>query len=527
LDYYDVTLLNGLIYPKIKIRYLFAMYFDLVNRPVLVIGYGVSGRAMAKCCARLGAEVIMTDTRAITPQAEIELIEELKLIAPQRNHRFVPSLLGSDLVHLHPWALICKSPGLSPEQLKSIVTEASRMRIPICGELILFINQIKKIYASAKQKPKILAITGTNGKTTTTSLVGHLLKYIGWYPVVAGNIGPSMLNVLSDISINRLPDTWVLELSSFQLDGIENRFEPDAAVILNITQDHLDWHESMVAYTEAKYQVFGKQSIQVLNRQDAIVMAAPSSAQPRLTFGTDCPKSEGDWGLDTYNGVTWLVRAVKAKTTMPDGQDASPASLVIERLVPTSALHIRGQHNATNALAALALCTAIGAPLHRLLEGLNHYHGEPHRVQSIAIIDGIEFFDDSKGTNVGATLAAIQGLRSEKKLVLILGGDGKGQDFSPLIPAVRTYVKEVVLIGKDASRIRSTLADTSVPMFNAADMFSAVIRAAQQAVPGDAVLLSPACASLDMFSNYVHRAEVFCQAVQYWSTHRASTGDIR
>jgi UDP-N-acetylmuramoylalanine--D-glutamate ligase len=505
------------------------MDLDLLGRPVLVLGHGVSGRAMAKWCARLGAEITIVDTRPITEEAEAELIAQLKSVAPERNHQLVHTSLSTELVHLRPWVLICKSPGLSPNQLKDVAAEADKKQIPIHGELLLFINGIKTIYAQTNVKPKILAITGTNGKTTTTSLIGKLLNYIGWQPAVAGNIGPSMLNVLSDVSANCLPDTWVLELSSFQLDGIptgKNGFDPDASVILNITQDHLDWHGSMEAYADAKYRVFGRQGIQVLNRQDAVVMAAAHPLQACVTFGSDCPKCVGDWGLEIHNGITWLVRGVEDEAAFLSRQETPSASLKLQRLIPANVLHIRGQHNATNALAALALCTAIGAPLPLLLEGLREYHGESHRVQSIGIINGVEFFDDSKGTNVGATLAAIQGLRPEKKLILILGGDGKGQDFSPLIPAVKTYVKAVILIGKDAPPIRATLTGTGVLILDAVDMFSAVAQAAQQAVSGDAVILSPACASLDMFSSYVHRAEIFRQAVQEWSMERGFVGDV-
>jgi UDP-N-acetylmuramoylalanine--D-glutamate ligase len=194
--------------------------------------------------------------------------------------------------------------------------------------------------------------------------------------------------------------------------------------------------------------------------------------------------------------------------------------------MPAQALRIRGRHNAANALAALALATAAGAPLAPMLHGLRDYRGEPHRVESVAVVAGVEFFDDSKGTNVGATLAAIQGLGAERRLVVILGGDGKGQDFSPLAAAVQAHVHAVALIGRDAPAIRAALGCTTVPVWDAPDLSQAVHWAAQQAQPGDAVLMSPACASLDMFRNYAHRAEVFCAAVADWATAQGCVGAL-
>jgi UDP-N-acetylmuramoylalanine--D-glutamate ligase len=248
-------------------------------------------------------------------------------------------------------------------------------------------------------------------------------------------------------------------------------------------------------------------------------LAAPTPAW--TTFGTDLPRRPGDWGLETVNGMAWLVRALPADETRQKKRGAQPdEDLVLQRLMPAEALRIRGRHNAANALAALALATAAGAALAPMLHGLREYRGEPHRVASVAVIDGVEYFDDSKGTNVGATLAAINGLGAERRLVVILGGDGKGQDFSPLADAVRTHVHTVVLIGRDAPRLREALADTGVPLIDAATLPDAVQVASQQAREGQAVLLSPACASLDMFKHYAHRAEVFCDAVQAIATER-------
>ena len=315
----------------------------------------------------------------------------------------------------------------------------------------------------------------------------------------------------------------MLELSSFQLDSSDG-FEPSAATVLNISQDHLDWHGSMAAYAAAKAKIFGEQALMVLNREDEHVMAMrPAPVRVKLqkpveracvTFGGDMPQRPGDFGIEVMNGMTWLVRALEADETRRRRKDEAE-ELHIQRLMPADALRIRGRHNAVNALAALALASSAGCALGPMLYGLREYRGEPHRVASVAIVNEVEFFDDSKGTNVGATVAALQGLGTDRRLVVILGGDGKGQDFSPLAAPVARYARAVVLIGRDGPRIREALQDAGVPLHDAADMDLAVTTAASLAQSGDAVLMSPACASLDMFEHYGHRAEVFCRAVAH------------
>jgi len=231
-----------------------------------------------------------------------------------------------------------------------------------------------------------------------------------------------------------------------------------------------------------------------------------------LTFGGDMPQRPGDFGIEVTNGMTWLVRALEADETRRRRKDEAE-ELHFQRLIPADALRIRGRHNAVNALAALALASSAGCALGPMLFGLREYRGEPHRVEPVAIVKDVEFFDDSKGTNVGATVAALQGLGAERRVVVILGGDGKGQDFTPLAEPVSRYTRAVVLIGRDAKRIREVLQGTGVPVHDATDMVDAVNQAASMAQRGDAVLMSPACASFDMFDNYDHRAQVFCQAV--------------
>jgi len=371
-------------------------------------------------------------------------------------------------------------------------------------------------------RPAVLAITGTNGKTTVTSLLGQLVQRAGKTVAVAGNIGPTLLDTLSThMDAQTLPQIWVLELSSFQLADVQG-FEPTAAVVLNITQDHLDWHGDMDAYVAAKAKVFGNSTFMLLNRDDPRVMAmlpppvkvrlkAPQ-LRPHATFGAGEPQRPGDYGIETVNGMTWLVRAAEADETIKRRKDEE-VELHVQRLMPIEALRIRGRHNATNALAALGLAVAAGCTLAPMLHGLREYRGEPHRVESVAVVKDVEYFDDSKGTNVGATVAALTGLGLERKLVLILGGEGKGQDFSPLADPVQRHVRAVVLIGRDAPLIKDVL-PRNIPTFDAASMEEAVTLAAQQAQTGDAVLMSPACASFDMFDNYEHRARVFCDAVQ-------------
>jgi UDP-N-acetylmuramoylalanine--D-glutamate ligase len=451
--------------------------------------------------------------------------------------------------------------------------------------------------------PQVLAITGTNGKTTVTSLTGQLVARAGKTVKVAGNIGPTLLDTLSeamaqaqakveqqvaeraaaemenadgaieqpsvtaphdaviatssqdepmindvahpnamvaseddeteaelplpvppavqDPMAQALPQVWVLELSSFQLDSSEG-FEPTAATVLNISQDHLDWHGSMAAYAAAKARIFGAQALMVLNREDAQVMAMrPEPVRVKLQkpveracvlFGADMPQRPGDFGIEVTHGMTWLVRALEADETRRRRKDAEE-ELHIQRLIPADALRIRGRHNAVNALSALALASSAGCALGPMLYGLREYRGEPHRVEPVAIINEVEFFDDSKGTNVGATVAALQGLGADRRVVVILGGEGKGQDFSPLAEPVKRFARGVVLIGRDAPVIREALQGTDVSMHDATDMHAAVAQAASIARSGDAVLMSPACASFDMFDNYGHRAEVFVQAV--------------
>lgn len=582
---------------------------ELKDQHILILGLGISGLAMARWCVRQGARVVVADTREQPP-----FREQLAVDCPQAEWvcggSFDAALLGRAA-----WHLIARSPGLPPAQLAPVLEHARVQGIAVVGELELFARALAGLSRRDNllpYRPKVLAVTGTNGKTTVTALTGLLLQRAGWRVVVAGNIGPALLDVLAQALDDEarahaederrraeeearaeregatdaaaapeeavptpqgdamdteaanatgidpaddgpppiappppeppqpphLPQAWVLELSSFQLDGTSGGAWdgiPTAATVLNITEDHLDWHGSMAAYAEAKRAVFGSDALMLLNRDDSLVMAMQPGlvtvkisgrnrqvpARAWASFGLDTPVRSGDWGIEAVNGMDWLVRALAVDETRKRGRaEPDEDEIYLQRLMPVDALRIRGRHNAANALAALALATSTGASMAPMLHGLREYRGEPHRVEPVGIIDEVEYFDDSKGTNVGATLAAIRGLGAERRLVVILGGDGKGQDFAPLAEPLARHARAVVLIGRDASLIRGQIAQTGLALLEAPNLPDAVRLCAQQARPGDAVLMSPACASFDMFDSYVHRAQAFVEAVGEMAAER-------
>jgi UDP-N-acetylmuramoylalanine--D-glutamate ligase len=569
----------------------------LADLHVLILGLGASGLAMARWCARCGAQVTVADTRAEPPQLAV-----LQAELPQAV--FVAGPFSAALLEGSSVRAVFRSPGLLPEEVAPVLQAAQAIGLWVGGELALFAQALAELRSTRGYAPKVLAITGTNGKTTVTALTGLLVERAGKRVAVAGNIGPTLLDTLSEQleqqaqldasaaaaeavaapallpqdavadgvaqaaapvstlaaveqalqdsarlnaevseqapeqappvlpvappepqapELAALPQVWVLELSSFQLEGAGD-FEPSAATVLNITQDHLDWHGTLDAYAAAKARVFGQHGLMLLNREDAQVMAMLpppvkvklSRPQQRayLTFGGDMPRRPGDFGIETVAGMAWLVRALEADETHRRRRGEAEPELHIQRLMPADALRIRGRHNAINALSALALAMAADCPLGPMLYGLREYTGEPHRVESIAMVNEVEYFDDSKGTNVGATVAALRGLGQDRRLVLILGGVGKGQDFAPLAEPVQRHARAVLLIGRDAPQIEAALAHTGVPLQHAASMAEAVRLAAARAQPGDAVLMSPACASFDMFTHYQHRAQVYGEAVQ-------------
>ena len=492
----------------------------LRNLTVLILGLGDSGLAMARWCARCGASVRVADTRANPPQAATLAAD---VPGATLHQGLDPSLL--DGVNL-----LFKSPGLMPAspEVAPILARADELGIPVRGELSLFASALADLKVDLGYAPKVVAITGTNGKTTTTSLTAKLIERAGLRVGLAGNIGPTLLDTLrialdqeptrladpqgaeaqaapgeadavlpeevgaagepgdvlpesqapvsaddalpeadltaeSDVAevaeqaaeptstaealsddadaapielappppaapvFEVLPDAWVLELSSFQLDGVSN-FHPDAAVVLNISQDHLDWHGSMAAYVEAKARIHGKTGVMVINRDEPLaeamvpppeviksgVRGRPAKVVHRnvVRFGLDAPRAPGDFGLVVESGMAWLVRAREADPTLKLAK-GEQHEIVLQRLMPADALRIRGRHNASNALAALALATAVGCPLAPMLHGLREYRGEPHRVEHVLTLRGVDAIDDSKGTNVGATAAALLGLGAD------------------------------------------------------------------------------------------------------------------
>ncbi|MFJ3058006.1 UDP-N-acetylmuramoyl-L-alanine--D-glutamate ligase [Herbaspirillum sp. NPDC087042] len=678
------------------------------GKHVLVLGLGESGLAMARWLVYCGAGVRVADTRGEAALAE-------RLAALRADAPAAEAVLGQALspALLEGVDFVAVSPGLAPEgDLAPLMPAIAERGLPLWGEIELFAQALAALREETLYQPKILAITGTNGKTTVTRLTGLLCQRAGLSVQVAGNISPAALDMLREavirdkvflaelaeqdaiaaaqaeaeaeaqaaqqavldaqlaaeaekhrraaarieeaaaiaipvVSTGRadvvepaeeaapqldllqaaeeadstdqahevdesavaagsedqvvaeaqtdveapaaenvdpavevtlevasdvvpqaepsapattgeamnlgdfmevsrtaeedalanvppppppepvyrgsMPQAWVLELSSFQLHTTHS-LQADAATVLNLTQDHLDWHGSMEAYAADKARIFGQGTVRVLNRDDALVMEMTTAAAPISTFGLDEPETPNSFGLVNDNGMLWLANAfVHEDDEVPEGKrrrkqkDMLPPPVTVKRLMPADALKIRGAHNAMNALAALALCRAVDLPMAPLLHGLRDYTGEPHRVELVGVIQEVDYYDDSKGTNVGATVAALNGLGlggRPNRIVLIAGGDGKGQDFSPLDLPVQKYARTVLLIGRDAPAIRAALADSGVELVDCASLEQAVEQAAAIAQSGDIVLLSPACASLDMFRNYAHRAEVFVDAVR-------------
>lgn len=466
----------------------------LANKSVLVLGLGETGLSMVRWLSAQGARLRVADTRSTPPglaQAKNRVAAE-QIFCGNFNDALFDGI-----------ELIAISPGVPLRD--PVVARAIARGIKVAGDIELFAQALREGGTEGSghpaayplrvlpkdNRPNILAITGANGKTTVTSMVEHLCKAARKDAVAAGNISPAVLDVMLERGANQ-PEIWVLELSSFQLETTFS-LNADAAAVLNISEDHLDRYSDMAEYSAAKARIFEGCGIQVLNRDDARCMNMTRAECKLITFGLNPPVTQSDFGIERAGSEIWLMQGAR-------------------RLLKTSELQVTGLHNAANALAALALSSAIDLPMPVLLDALRSFKGLPHRVERVAEIDGVIYYDDSKGTNVGATVAALQGLG--RKAVLIAGGEGKGQDFTPLNPAVAQHARAVVLIGRDAPLIAAALEGCCVKVTRAKDMHDAVQQAACLAQSGDAVLLSPACASFDMFRNYEHRAEVFMQAVQ-------------
>ena len=448
---------------------------ELKEKSVLVLGLGETGLSLVRWLDARGARLRVADTRSKPPGLD----QVARLVPPSEVHcgPFGDALLqGIDLIAI--------SPGVPMRD--SLVQRAIGRRIPVVGDIELFAQALPE-----GRRPKIIAITGSNGKTTVTSMVGAMCRAAGLDTEVAGNISPAVLDAWLSRQ-GKQPQVWVLELSSFQLEATSS-LRADAATVLNVTEDHLDRYPDMDAYAAAKERIFSGCGVRVLNRDDERSNAMARAGSACVKFGIHPPQRNGDWSVVRDGADTWLVQGQR-------------------RVLNANELQVAGMHNVANALAALALCRAIDLPLETLCAALRSFKGLPHRVEKVAEIGGVEYYDDSKGTNVGATEAALNGLG--RPAVVILGGEGKGQDFSPLRQAVAEHARAAVLIGRDAGMIEAALQGCGKTIVRARDMADAVQQSAVLARRGDAVLLSPACASFDMFRNYEHRAEVFVAAVR-------------
>ncbi|MEQ1661661.1 MAG: UDP-N-acetylmuramoyl-L-alanine--D-glutamate ligase [Thiobacillus sp.] len=458
---------------------------NLAGKNVLVLGLGDTGLSCARWLAARDANVNVADSRETPPHAA-----HLSNLLPG-----VPLYAGAfDPARLMAADLLVVSPGVPLAD--PAVAQAMAAGVEVVGDVELFARAIHALNARRAESSdssgpmRILAITGSNGKSTVTAMCGDMCRMAGLATCVAGNIGLPVLDALYEVEqgIATAPQVWVLELSSFQLETTSS-LHADAATVLNISEDHLDRYPDLSAYAAAKARIFAGDGVMVLNRDDARVMAMAQPGRRVSIFGLGrCPD-------DTHYGLCDDELCVGG-----------------DMLMPIRELPVAGLHNAANALAALALTRALELPMDALLRGLSHFKGLPHRVEYVAEINGVTWYDDSKGTNVGATEAALYGM-GKQRAVVILGGEGKGQDFSPLKAAVIANARAVVLIGRDAPLIEAALSGSGVELQRAASLPDAVATAHRLAQSGDAVLLSPACASFDMFRNYAHRAEVFVAAV--------------
>ncbi|MFC0711647.1 UDP-N-acetylmuramoyl-L-alanine--D-glutamate ligase [Azorhizophilus paspali] len=434
----------------------------------IVVGLGKSGMSLVRFLARQGARFAVVDTRADPPE-----LANLKAQFPQVEVRFGEL----DVDFLCRASELYVSPGLA---LSTPALQAAAARgVRLSGDIELFARHARA---------PIVAITGSNAKSTVTTLVGEMARAAGWRVAVGGNLGTPALDLLDDGI-----ELYVLELSSFQLETTE-RLNAEVATCLNVSEDHMDRYADLQAYHLAKHRIFRGARQVVVNRDDALSRPLVADRLPCWTFGLGKPDFKG-FGLLEENGDKCLA-------------------FQFETLMPVRELKIRGAHNQTNALAAMALGHAVGLPFAPMLETLKRFAGLPHRCQWLRDVREVGYYDDSKATNVGAALAAIEGLGADiaGKLVLIAGGDGKGADFSSLRRPVAEHCRAVVLLGRDAGRMAVVL-DGAVPLVRVRTLEEAVKRSASLAEAGDVVLLSPACASLDMFRNFEERGRLFAQAV--------------
>jgi UDP-N-acetylmuramoylalanine--D-glutamate ligase len=443
---------------------------DYQGRNAVVLGLGLTGLTLARYLARHGARVRVADTRSAPPNSA-KLAAALPGVPLETGPLSASTFAGTDLIAI--------SPGVA--KAHPAIAEAVAHGGELVGDVELFARALPPAQ-------KVLAITGTNGKTTVTALTGKLTEAAGLATIVAGNIGTAVLDALARHEDGApWPSIYVLELSSYQLETTSS-LKPVAATVLNVTANHMDRYAGLADYAAAKARVFANASVQILNRDDPIVRLMRLPGRTVQTFGTGVPLSEEEWGVVVRDGEPWLARGG-------------------ELLLPAGKLALVGRHNVQNALAALALTAAVAKLGRPVFDALSSFRGLPHRMQPVHEARGVAFVDDSKGTTVAATRAALDGMT--RPVILIAGGDGKGQSFAELKPAVERACRAVLLIGRDAAAVARGLAGTRVPVESVGTLDAAVARAAALARDGDVVLLSPACASLDQFHDYAERGDRF------------------
>lgn len=449
----------------------------------LVVGLGISGRAICRHLSRRGVPFMVADTRAVPPG-----LDDFRAAHPGVEIHCGP-LAALDLGEVEE---VVVSPGIDPRspglaELEGRLREATREPLMI-GEIALFVRACRA---------PIAAITGSNAKSTVTTLVGEMARAAGRRVAVGGNLGTAALDLLHDVPD---ADFYVLELSSFQLE-LTPRLGAETAAFLNLSEDHLDRHGDLEGYRAAKLGIFRGARHAVVNAEDP--MTWPEGRLPAVDRFTTQAPGAGEWGIGRHRGGEWLMHGD-------------------EPLMPTAEMRLVGRHHQANALAALAMGHRLELPMADMLAVLRDFAGLPHRCELVAELDGVRWINDSKGTNVGATLAAVNGIGPalEGKLILLAGGVGKGADFRPLAEPLARHAREAILFGLDAERLSQALRG-SLPLHEVADMTAAMERARQIAEPGDCVLLSPACASLDQFANYQERGEVFRRWVRRYLPQEA------
>lgn len=441
----------------------------------IVIGLGVTGLSCVRFLTQQKLPVVVMDTRENPP-----MLEEMQKAYPE-----IKCYLGSanwPVEVLENAHTLVVSPGVSVEI--EPIRAAKAKGAQIIGDIELFVRH---------NKAPIIAITGSNGKSTVTALVGEMAKSAGKKVAVVGNIGTPVLSVDLDTDW----DLIVMELSSFQLETTYH-LRPQVATVLNITPDHLDRYASEAEYIQAKHRIFHEAEQIIINKQDPLSQSKDISPEAKRWFFTLEAPFPGEFGLCYEDNQYWLAYGN-------------------EYLLPANALKLRGQHNLANALSALAIGSAAGFSMPAMLQALQTFSGLPHRCEWVAEKEGITWINDSKGTNVGATVAALTGLgahlAASQKMIVLLGGEGKGADFTPLKSWIAQYCRIAIVMGKDAMEI-ATVLEGVVPVIHASHMQEAVNIAAEHAKPHDIVLLSPACASLDQYQDYTHRGAVFIEAVK-------------